>query len=248
MFPESRGRKLLPLSSLDARAQRKFQRRIRLNTMPILNQERVNRNVQDDAGIGLIAGTMRSTVLSVAKQFRVMNKQMRFVLLLAFSSGSIFSGCRTAHDVAVTSFHVIDAPAAYVRRRVDESDRTSTTTTTRTTADSDVVAPGRVINAAPSNAENRTVSRSRPRSASNAPSSGSDTETVRTEPKPSPSRSPRVTTSQLSAQVPTAKPVPGKAGYVVSPFDPNGGYVDVTGYKPGDKVKDPYSKKIFLVP
>ena len=133
---------------------------------------------------------MQSIVLSVAKQFRIMNKQMRFIAILAFSAGSIFSGCRTAHDVAVTSFRVIDAPAAYIRRHVDESDTTTTTTTTTTTADSDVVAPGRVINSAPSSTENRTVSQSRPRSTSNAPSRSSPTETVTAKPKPSPSRSP----------------------------------------------------------
>ena len=60
---------------------------------------------------------------------------------------------------------------------------------------------------------------------------------------PSPSRN---VTSQT--QYPTAKPVPGKPGYVFSPFDPSGGYVDVTGYSPGQKVKDPYSGKVFLVP
>ena len=189
---------------------------------------------------------MRSIVLSVAKQFCIMNKQMRFVALLAFSAGSIFSSCRTAHNVAVTSFRVVDAPAAYIRRHVDESDTTTTTTTT--TADSDVVAPGRVINSAPPNTENRTVSPSRPHSTSNVSGSGSQSETVKARPKPPPSGSPRMATSQSASQVPTAKPVPGKPGYVFSPFDPNGGYVDVTGYKPGDKVKDPYSKKIFLVP
>jgi hypothetical protein len=46
---------------------------------------------------------------------------------------------------------------------------------------------------------------------------------------------------------PTAKPVPGKSGYVYSPSDPNK-YVDVSGYAAGSKVKDPYSGKIFLVP
>ena len=188
---------------------------------------------------------MQSIVLSVVKQFRIMNKQMRFVALLAFSAGSVFSGCRTAHDVAVTSFRVIDAPAAYIRRHVDESD---TTTVTTTTADSDVVAPGRVINSAPPNTGNRTVSPSHPHSTSNVSGSGSQTETVKAKPKPPPSGSPRMATSQSALQLPTAKPVPGKPGYVFSPFDPNGGYVDVTGYKPGDKVKDPYSKKIFLVP
>ena len=48
--------------------------------------------------------------------------------------------------------------------------------------------------------------------------------------------------------LPYAKPVPGKSGYVFSPYDKNGGYVDVTGFAPGSKVKDPYSGKIFLVP
>jgi hypothetical protein len=54
--------------------------------------------------------------------------------------------------------------------------------------------------------------------------------------------------SNSAAQFPVAKPVPGKPGYVFSPYDPNGGYVDVTGYQSGSKVKDPYSQKIFLVP
>jgi phage repressor protein C with HTH and peptisase S24 domain len=56
------------------------------------------------------------------------------------------------------------------------------------------------------------------------------------------------TSSSQSTDFPYGKPVPGKPGYVYSPFDKNGGYVDVTGYTPGQKVKDPYSGKIFLVP
>jgi hypothetical protein len=195
-----------------------------------------------ESSFGLIARLMQSIVLSVAKQFRVMKKQMRFVALLALSAGSIFAGCRTAHDVAVTSFRVIDAPAAYIRRHVDESD----TVTTTTTADSDVVAPGRVIEPAPPTTQGRTTAQTRRSSTSNDANHSARTETVQA--KPSPSRSPRVTTSQSGSQMPTAKPVPGKPGYVFSPFDPNGGYVDVTGYEPGDKVKDPYSKKIFVVP
>lgn len=198
--------------------------------------------------VRLITGVMQSMVVSVAKQFRDMNKQMRFFTFLAFLAGSIFSGCRTAHNVAVSSFRVIDAPAAYIRRHVDESDATTTTTTTTTTtADSDVVAPGRMINSAPSSTEKRSVSQSRPDSTATTLSRVPATETANAKPQPSPSHS-RVTTGQSAAELPTAKPVPGKPGYVLSPFDPNGGYVDVTGYKPGDKVKDPYSKKIFLVP
>ena len=56
------------------------------------------------------------------------------------------------------------------------------------------------------------------------------------------------TSSTSAGSLPYAKPVPGKAGYVFSPYDKNGGYVDVTGFAPGSKVKDPYSGKVFLVP
>ncbi|HEX4638318.1 MAG TPA: hypothetical protein VH170_02415 [Chthoniobacterales bacterium] len=43
-------------------------------------------------------------------------------------------------------------------------------------------------------------------------------------------------------------PVPGKQGFVTSPFSPNSGYIDVRGFAPGTPVKDPYTGKIFLTP
>ena len=43
-------------------------------------------------------------------------------------------------------------------------------------------------------------------------------------------------------------PVPGKQGFVTSPFAPDGGLVDVRGFAPGTEVKDPYTGKIFLTP
>jgi hypothetical protein len=49
--------------------------------------------------------------------------------------------------------------------------------------------------------------------------------------------------------LPYATPVPGKPGFVFSPYDgANKGYIDVRGFPPGTEVKDPYSGKSFLVP
>jgi hypothetical protein len=42
--------------------------------------------------------------------------------------------------------------------------------------------------------------------------------------------------------------VPGKPGLVISPFAPDSGYVDVTGFPPGTEVEDPYTGKTFLTP
>jgi len=48
--------------------------------------------------------------------------------------------------------------------------------------------------------------------------------------------------------VPYGEKVPGKPGFVTSPFSKASGYVDVRGFPPGTEVKDPYTGKIFLVP
>jgi hypothetical protein len=46
---------------------------------------------------------------------------------------------------------------------------------------------------------------------------------------------------------PYGVPVPGKTGFVRSPYSPDK-MTDVRGYAPGTEVKDPYTGKIFLVP
>ena len=153
----------------------------------------------------------------------------------------VFTGCsrtrQVARDAAVTTFRVIDAPANYVRRKLDEEEAQTTTTTTTTDAavgSSDVVTPGRPV------VPQRQV-QTRPQ-----PTTGD----VPPGPTPRPRR--EVTTAPPSTPAPptdfpTARPVPGKPGFVYS-IAPDGGIVDVTGYKSGDKAKDPYTKQIFIVP
>ena len=50
------------------------------------------------------------------------------------------------------------------------------------------------------------------------------------------------------ADLPYGVPVPNRPGFVVSPYSPGGGYVDIQGYPSGSPVKDPYTGKIFRVP
>jgi len=60
---------------------------------------------------------------------------------------------------------------------------------------------------------------------------------------PAPSPTPAVT-----GTIPYGVPVPGKPGFVTSPYSPGSGYIDVRGFPPNSEAKDPYSGKIFRVP
>jgi hypothetical protein len=158
-------------------------------------------------------------------------KGMTAGVRLALMAALVLCGCRTAHDVAVASYRVATAPVNLVRHRPPDStaanppNATTESSTVATTHDQPPPAPP-----PPAPTPHRSV----------------PPQTVSTvDDKPRPTSSPRPVSSQL--QFPTAKPVEGKPGYVYSPFDA-GKYVDVSGYAPGSKVKDPYSGKIFLVP
>lgn len=156
--------------------------------------------------------------------------KLRVGMLVAFLA---LAGCRTAHDVAVSSYRVATAPVNLVRH--SPSNTTTTVTTTTTTAAPQAPSSTQTVAAADTAA---------PRARSRSVETTNAGKPATTESKPKAASSQR-TASQL--QFPTAKPVPGKPGYVYSPSDP-GKYVDVSGYAPGSKVKDPYSGKIFLVP
>src|SRR6266487_1073378 len=137
----------------------------------------------------------------------------------------LFGGCRATRDVVVTSYHVATAPVHLVRRAIS-ADSPPTQSTTTTTTTSDVTTPGRPLPAASSSSsqEQRIASSTTQTRSENAPPKSKGT-------------SPRSTSAQL--QFPTAKPVPDRPGLVFNPYDPSGGYIDVSGYAPGSKVKDP---------
>ena len=160
---------------------------------------------------------------------------------LTFVLALVAAGCRTAENVASTSAAVVTAPAHFVRNKLRGDEQPTTETT---------VYEGQPVEAMPPQASatpfrpTRTVTST----TSASPPSQPDETRPSTAVTPWPSATPRSSSSNAAAQFPVAKPVPGKPGYVFSPYDPNGGYVDVTGYQSGSKVKDPYSQKIFLVP
>jgi hypothetical protein len=84
-----------------------------------------------------------------------------------------------------------------------------------------------------------------PRSVAAAPLTPTPTATS-TLPPVRPASAPPV--KNLKRDIPYGIPVPGKTGFVTSPYSPKAGYVDVRGFPSGTEVKDPYSGKIFLTP
>jgi hypothetical protein len=171
-----------------------------------------------------------------------MKMRMSFAIRFLILGAGFLIGCRTAHNVAVSSFRVIDAPANYVRRHIDDED-TATTTTTTTRYQSDADNPGQPVPSSPPQRRDTTHRRT----VAETDVEGGAAVRENAEPRPK-TPAQRSTSSTPAAKIPYAKPVPGKPGYVYSPFDPDGGYVDVTGYASGSKAKDPYSGKIFIVP
>ena len=53
---------------------------------------------------------------------------------------------------------------------------------------------------------------------------------------------------QPRTDLPYGVSVPNKPGFVISPYSPNAGYVDIRGFLSGTEVKDPYTGKVFITP
>jgi len=126
---------------------------------------------------------------------------------------------------------VVTAPVRYVFREPEPKPAANT---------SDVTHPGHPVTVAPPTSH-RIASQKKLNSSSPQPS-------PRVVANTSLQTSPSSQQSASSLQFPVAKVVPGKPGLVFNPFNPNGGYIDVSGYPSGSKVKDPDSQQIFVVP
>src|SRR5882724_11870188 len=139
-------------------------------------------------------------------------------LNLILFCGVFLTGCgpaRVVRTAAVASYHVATAPVKVARWALKDRSKPPST---QTTTDTDVDVPGQPV----------LTSSPQPRQRDVTTTAGGAKKTATTS---------RTTPPQ--AQFPVAKAVPGKPGYVYSPYD-SSKYVDVTGYTPGSKVKDPY--------
>src|SRR5262249_55101377 len=188
-----------------------------------------------------------------------MNALVRILMLAPI----LFGGCRATQDVASTSYHVTrgaavgsykvaravavgsyrvaSAPVHYATRK--KGDESSTIVGTETP--SDVTNPGQSI---PPEIKSTSQPQPRVEAERRSRTSGASSRTTNGETAQSSTNRSASHGSSSQATFPTGKPVPDKPGYVFSPFDKEGRYVDVSGFPSGTKVKDPWTDKIFLVP
>jgi hypothetical protein len=184
-----------------------------------------------------------------------MKTRMKAIARVLMFVPIVLAGCRATQDAAVTSYHVTRGAAvgsykvaravavgsyrvasAPVRYATGRSGSEPTMVGTTEATSSDVTQPGQPM------PPQTVAERRQSRTSSEVPRT-TRKETAQPSTK---AGSSRPATSQEN--FPTAKAVPDKAGYVFSPFDREGRYVDVSGYAPGTKVKDPWTDKIFIVP
>lgn len=162
-----------------------------------------------------------------------MQHSTRLFLLLNLSilTGMMLDGCGVAHDAATATYYA--ASATY---------HAASTTVHVATVPVRIIKRNVVRKAPPHpRAENTATRLTRTAPPTAAP--------TRKDQLMRPDSS--ITTTHAAAppvQFPIAQRVPGKSGLVMSPYDPEARYVDVSGYASGSKVRDPWTEKIFIVP
>lgn len=171
----------------------------------------------------------------------------------------LLAGCGTTKNVAETSYHVTRAGAvgsykvaravavgsyrvasAPVRYATESRHNEPVMVGTTDAIPSDATQPGQPVSTRQSLQNLQTES--------NQSSSKRTPRVTRSETTHANLKSSSSARGSAQAEFPTAKAVPEKPGYVFSPFDSSGRYVDVSGYASGTKVKDPWTDKIFVVP
>ena len=158
--------------------------------------------------------------------------------------GAAVGSYQVARAVAVGSYRVASAPVHYAtRKRGDESYTTASTES----VPSDVTNPGQTVPSPDTGSTLKKQARVEADGGRSRTSSGTSG-TNRTGAAQSSSSVSSSRASASAAAFPTGKRVPDKPGYVFSPFDKEGRYVDVSGFPSGTKVKDPWTDKIFIVP
>jgi len=159
-----------------------------------------------------------------------MQHRARAFLLLNLSmlTGMALYGCGVAYDAASVTYHA--ASATY--------HAASATYHAASTTYHVATVPVRIIKQNVVRKVPPTTARATPRK-----SAPLQRATISSNYKASP-----VPAAAPPAQFPIAQRVPGKSGLVMSPYDPEARYVDVSGYASGSKVKDPWTEKIFIVP
>src|SRR5262249_50042719 len=146
--------------------------------------------------------------------------------------GAAVGSYKVARAVAVGSYRVASAPVHYVTgKHGNESTMVGTETA------SDVSNPCQSV-PPPETSVSQQQSRVQPERRQSRTSTASSSTSLEETTKSSASTSASRPSSQ--ANFPTAKVVPDKPGYVFSPFDKEGRYVDISGFPSGTKVKDPW--------